>query len=110
MTDNMTLNDYQIQAEATAVYPEVIALPYLILGLAGEAGELANKYKKVLRGDKAIGDVREALIDEAGDCIWYIAMIASELHISLEEVAARNVRKLAARLENNTIKGDGDVR
>lgn len=109
MTD-MTLNNYQTQAEATAVYPEVIALPYLILGLAGEAGELANKYKKVLRGDKAIDDVRDALIDETGDCIWYIAMIASELGVDLSEVAARNVRKLAARLENNTIKGDGDVR
>lgn len=106
----MELNEYQQHAKETAVYPEVIALEYLILGLVGEAGEIANKYKKVLRGDKTLKAARADLIDEASDTLWYLAMLCEELGVSFEDVARHNIAKLADRMQRQLIKGEGDNR
>ena len=102
----MDLNTYQQKAKATAIYPETIGLQYTILGLAGEAGEVANLYKKVLRDDEGILTIekRASLIDELGDVLWYLAMISEELDEDLETIAKYNLQKLARRKFLNTLQ------
>jgi NTP pyrophosphatase (non-canonical NTP hydrolase) len=111
----MKLNDYQSKAVTTAVYPKDNALPYLALGLSGEAAEVANKVKKILRGDydndpEKAEKALDAIAMELGDTLWYIAVLASELDTSLDSVANSNLAKLAARAKLNTLKGSGDDR
>jgi NTP pyrophosphatase (non-canonical NTP hydrolase) len=110
--EEMGFDDYQRAALATAAYGEANRVIYPALGLASEAGEVAGKIKKVLR-DQA-GDFssapREALKDELGDVLWYLAVLAHDLGLSLDEIASRNVDKLASRAERGTIGGSGDRR
>jgi NTP pyrophosphatase (non-canonical NTP hydrolase) len=103
----MSLTDYQEFTRTTAIYPRDKAIDYLILGLASEAGEVAGKRKKEIR-DGGV-DVM-TLIDELGDCMWYIARLADELNFSMEEVLQRNWAKLKDRQERNVLKGNGDNR
>ena len=106
-----TLLGYQILAKTTAAYPEHMAIPYLALGLAGEAGEVADKIKKVIR-DKD-GDIEHSVEDiarELGDVLWYVACLASELGYSLEHIADLNLEKLASRKARGAIGGSGDHR
>jgi len=105
-----TLNAYQREASTTAHYPHEQGVVYTALGLAGEAGEIANKMKKVIRGDKSITECREDLASELGDVLWYVAMLAKELGYSLDDIAQLNLAKLKDRQARNTIKGDGDNR
>ena len=112
----MDLDDYQERALRTAIYPgrgtgSAMALAYVALGL-GESGEVQGKVKKILRdnGGLLTPGVREALIDEAGDMLWYIAQFSSELGVSLSEVAQRNVDKLASRADRGVLGGSGDDR
>lgn len=113
-TPALIMDDYQARALTTAIYPgrgEVMGLAYAALGLAGEAGEVANKVKKILRGDRPLDETAKAVISkEVGDVMWYLAAVADELGVSLGEVAESNLAKLAARAEQGTIKGDGDDR
>ena len=106
----MNLDEYQERAGQTAIYPE--GLNYPILGLAGEAGELCNKYKKILRdkgGEADINDMGE-LAKELGDVLWYVAQIATELDTDLEIVARINLMKLEDRHNRGVIGGSGDDR
>ncbi len=106
----MKLNDYQVQANETAIYPE--GLNYPILGLAGEAGELCNKYKKVLRDKGAEVDLTDIdqMAKELGDVLWYVAQIATELGTDLETVARVNLMKLGDRKDRGVLGGSGDER
>ena len=108
----ITLEGYQRLAKETAIYPESAKLVYPILGLAGEAGEIANKYKKVIRDDNGVLSEEKAneLKKELGDVLWYVSAIASDLGISLGEVAIRNADKLHSRKERGQIQGSGDNR
>lgn len=108
----MKLNEYQALARETAVYPKDCAIAYTLLGLCGEAGEAANIFKKVLRDDdgKLTDEKFSKLRDELGDILWYLAMLAHELGISLEDIAKNNLSKLAARKVANTLRGSGDNR
>lgn len=108
----MNLNDYQREAMKTAEYPKEHGLYYVALGLAGEAGEISNQAKKILRDDNNIltNKRAEAMVKELGDVLWYVAMVADELDVDLEEVAKINIEKLTKRDEAGTIKGDGDNR
>lgn len=111
----MKLDEYQEQSEATALYPgkgEALGLSYAVLGLAGEAGELANQCKKVIRDDDLLlAESRKAKMQsELGDVLWYLAAVARELNISLSDVAEANLSKLRKRAEQGTIKGDGEDR
>lgn len=105
-----SINKYQELCQKTAVFPEVIELEYLTLGLVGEAGEIANKVKKVLRGDYPEDAIREQIVDELGDVLWYVAMLARHFGVDMSDVAGRNLDKLQARLVNGTIRGTGDQR
>ncbi len=88
------------------------AIVYPTMGLVNEAGEVAGKVKKIFR-DRA-GEIsdedREALKQELGDVLWYLAQICTDLDLSLQEVAETNLVKLFSRLERGQIKGDGDSR
>ena len=107
----MNLNDYQERAAQTAVYPADVGLAYTTLGLAGEAGELSNKVKKVYRDDAGIltTEARWKLADELGDVLWYVAAVASEIGIELQTVSELNLSKLAARKASNSLHGAGDA-
>jgi NTP pyrophosphatase (non-canonical NTP hydrolase) len=111
----MTLNDYQTKARETAVYPKTSVqtnIFYPTLGLAGEAGEIANKVKKVIRDDNSqlTEERRLDLLDECGDVLWYLAELVGELGASFDEVAENNLQKLANRKAKNTLQGAGDKR
>lgn len=83
-----------------------------VLGLTGEAGETADKIKKILRdkGGNISDEDREAICKELGDVLWYLASIARYLDLPLSEVASRNVEKLEDRYQRNKIHGSGDER
>ena len=105
----MKLNDYQNEARKTAIYPIDDGFTYTALGLCGEAGEVAEKIKKFIRGDNSIS-LKEDLLYELGDVLWYLSNLAFECGYTLQEVAEVNLNKLGARMLSDTIKGDGDRR
>jgi NTP pyrophosphatase (non-canonical NTP hydrolase) len=104
---DLTLNEYQRKARTTAIYPAGAAILYPALGLAGEAGEVANKAKKIIRDNKLD---REGMAKELGDCLWYIATLAKDLGYNMSDIAQNNLDKLERRKKNNKIKGSGDDR
>ncbi len=104
----MTFSEYQIKARQTAIYPEGWIYP--ALGLCGETGEVAEKLKKYIRDKKPIAQIREELIMELGDVLWYVANLAYEFDITLDEIAEKNIEKLFSRKKRNCICGDGDNR
>ena len=96
----LTFEEYQRQASETSLYPKRLQnLEYPTLGLAGEAGEVANIVKKIQRdfGGKLTEEIRLKLKDELGDVLWYISACADELGLTLEQIAEFNVKKLAER-------------
>ena len=128
----MDLNEYQAKAALTAIYPEgvgsliadarrqhassylarLLELSYVSLGLAGEAGEFANKVSKIIRDNPGVITMgnKLKLIDELGDALWFLSEAARILGVDLEIVADDNLSKLANRAESGTIKGSGDER
>ena len=96
----MKFEEYQAEAKQTALYPNRLKnLEYPTLGLAGEAGEVANIVKKIQRdfGGEITDEIRAKLKDELGDVLWYISACADELGLTLQEIAEFNVEKLAKR-------------
>lgn len=108
----MNLNQYQAKALETAIYPEEYRIIYPALGLNGEAGEVADKVKKVIRDEKCVmSDNRKVDIAyELGDVLWYVATMARDLGFSLEEIAKMNIEKLALRKKKGLLTGSGDHR
>lgn len=111
----LTFNDYSDQVTRDAMYEgkgSPLGLHYLGLQLASEAGEAVGKIAKSIRddGNKITHERRRALMLELGDVLWYIAVIAKELYIPLENVAIANQIKRKTRIDNNTIHGEGDDR
>jgi NTP pyrophosphatase (non-canonical NTP hydrolase) len=107
------LHTYQSRSRQTACYPSAGSNPiYPTLGLCGEAGEVADKVKKVIRDrdGQFSPEVIRALELELGDVLWYVAQLATELGLDLEQVAQANLDKLTSRAARNVISGDGDLR
>ena len=106
------LDMYQKVALTTAIYPREQAIIYPTLGLTGEAGEVANKVKKIIRdgSNKNDDSMVSEIKSEIGDCLWYIAVLANDFDIKLSDIASTNIEKLANRKKNNTIHGSGDTR
>ncbi len=107
------LNEYQRLSRKTAQLVKTDhPIVYPTLGLTNEAGEFAGKVKKIFRDKNGVIDDadREALKQELGDVLWYLAQIATELGVTLEDVASSNLTKLFDRLERDQIKGSGDNR
>lgn len=109
----MDFNEYQRKSRRTAKYPDIgHPIIYPSLGLVNEAGEVAGKIKKLFRDKDGRLDeaTRSALKAELGDVLWYLAQMATELDLTLEEIAEYNIAKLYDRLERGVIRGDGDNR
>lgn len=107
----MELYEYQLEALKTKIYPREYAIVYPALGLAGESGEVCEKIKKHLRGDYDIsGDLISEVEKELGDVLWYIANLATDLGLNLDNIASKNIDKLRDRERRNVIKGEGDDR
>ncbi len=150
--ESLTLNEYQLAAGMTAIYPRVYTehqvkdiclalldgifqetnfedemtvnelldryetpfnrLVYPILGLVGEAGEMANKLKKLARDKRGRIEPDESmsLADELGDVEWYVSAVASGLEVPLGEVGTANLAKLFSRAQRGVLGGNGDAR
>lgn len=109
----MDFDEYQEKAKKTALYPPIgEQFVYPVIGLAGEAGEIANKVKKIFRdkGGKLDDATREDLKKELGDVLWYVSQVAEDMGIRLDDVATSNIEKLASRMQRSQIKGSGDDR
>jgi NTP pyrophosphatase (non-canonical NTP hydrolase) len=106
------LDMYQKVALTTAIYPREQAIIYPTLGLTGEAGEVANKVKKIIRDgtDKNNEDMVQEISAEIGDCLWYIAVLADDIGFKLSDIANSNLIKLENRKQKGTIHGSGDNR
>lgn len=124
----MEFEDYQRESANTAIYPDhgecsPDAITYVTLGLIGEAGELANKWKKFFRDgitantpddydyDPAVlEEYKSTLKSELGDVLWYVAQLATELGVPLEQIAEENLSKLQSRQARGMLHGSGDYR
>lgn len=110
----MRLDDYQKQALQTAIHhadPQMDKTIW-VLGIAGEAGEVVEKWKKIVayKDGKVTAEDKLELQKELGDVLWYIALFAESLGISLEETASINIDKLVSRKARGVQKGAGDNR
>lgn len=108
----MELSDYQRVSRQTAAYPREAWLTYPALGLAGEAGEVAEHAKKAIRDDggTVTDERRLAMAKELGDVLWYVAQLATELDLDLDEIAQANLDKLLSRQQRGVLSGSGDDR
>lgn len=103
-----SFNGYMNFVKSMKVYPEQHAIVYPALGIAGEGGEVAEKVKKWLRGDKELDKLE--LLKEAGDVLWYLTSLADDLGYTLQDLVDENVKKLKSRKERGVQKGSGDNR
>lgn len=109
----MQFSEYQAASRTTALYPDLGKnFVYPTLGLVGEAGEVAEKIKKVIRDKDGVIDeeTRIELRKELGDVLWYLSQLAAELGLELDQVAVTNIEKLKSRQQRNQLHGDGDNR
>jgi len=105
--------EYQEKARSTAIYPDLNRnFTYPTLGLSGEAGEVAEKVKKILRDKKGTptDEDREEIAKELGDVLWYVANVACEFDLHLGDIAQGNINKLASRQNRGKLNGSGDNR
>lgn len=112
-----SFNEYQQETDSTAIYPDAgmgttEAVTYVALGVAGEAGEVAEQIKKLLRDDDGnLTSEREAKIKkEIGDVLWYLARMCVELDFELDDVAVDNLAKLQSRQRTGALHGEGSSR
>jgi NTP pyrophosphatase (non-canonical NTP hydrolase) len=109
----MNFNEYQKEAIKTSIYKDnQQAWVCSVLGLTGEAGEVSDKFKKVLRDNNGELDVdsTKAIVMELGDVLWYLSNIASLMGIGLDTIASMNLDKLKSRYNRGKINGEGDNR
>ncbi len=110
----MTFEEYQKRALSTVISTddEFKDLLHWVLGINGEAGEVAEKVKKIIRdkgGKVSDGDKKE-LAKELGDVLWYIAVFAHDLGVSMDDIAQGNLDKLQSRKQRGVLGGSGDNR
>lgn len=114
----MDFDEYQKQAITTDVFggkPQPIdshAFLAQLLGLVGEAGEIAEKFKKIYRDKDGVFTMedKQEMTKELGDVLWYVSVVSTYLGISLKDVADKNIEKLLSRQKRDTLKGSGDNR
>jgi len=107
---NISASEYQSKAKKTAIFPPDTALEYLTLGLVGEAGEIANKVKKIIRDKLPSNDWKHDLPSEIGDVLWYCAVLADYLDYDLGKIMDNNLDKLHSRKKRGVLGGSGDNR
>lgn len=111
----MTFDEYQAAAVTTALKSSddpLLQNSIWVMGIAGEAGEVVEKWKKAVAyrqgkfSDEEFADFKK----EFADVIWYVAVLADSLGLSLDELMQANLDKLASRKQRGVIKGSGDNR
>lgn len=110
---SLSFEEYERRSQARAIYPDVgNNIFYPVLGVCGEAGELAEKLKKVLRDAGGFYDDEDVrlMVKEVGDVLWYLAAVCRELGVTLEEAALANLEKVDGRHDRGTLHGSGDDR
>jgi len=129
MDKNVSIQEYSaLVSEASKIYEEasrvatvtlskeelvkILNVLYTATGLAGEAGEVCNKIKKILRDNNSIidEDVKQKVLGELGGVAWYLTACAMEFGFSVEDVLNYNHQQIKDRLNRGVIKGDGDNR
>lgn len=109
---SLEMNEYQRRASMTAIYKDKIVYP--TLGLVGEAGEVAEKVKKLMRDGDGVENIseekRQELLLEISDVMWYIAALCTDLKAPMHQVAQMNLDKLESRQKRGVINGSGDNR
>ena len=113
----MNFNKYQ-NASRRTLLPSIKNLSeserqqYFLLGLGGEAGEVLEKFKKIIRDKNGVIDDDDAvkIAKELGDVLWYLARVCDVLEIEMDDVALLNIEKMKHRRDKNKIKGSGDER
>ena len=106
----ITATEYQRSACKTAIFPKELGVQYLALGLTGEAGEVANKVKKLIRDGGDTPDKRKEIGKELGDVCWYLAVLAEEFGSNLGKIMEDNLDKLEDRRARGVLGGSGDNR
>jgi NTP pyrophosphatase (non-canonical NTP hydrolase) len=110
----MDFDEYQKLAQQTVIrHPDPLMDKTIwVLGISGEASEIAEKWKKIVAYEK--GELtKEKIADltkEMGDVLWYLAALADSLGISFQEVASLNIEKVLSRQKRGVTKGKGDNR
>ena len=114
----MKIEDYSTQAITTLVSDHSLsdemspALLSQAFGLVGESGEVAEKFKKLIRDKQGVISPtdKQEIIKELGDILWYVNSVAHLLDSNLEEVAGKNLEKVLGRKRAGKISGSGDNR
>lgn len=110
----MTFDEYQKQALTTVLSTgdPFKDLLHWVLGINGESGEVAEKLKKIIRDKNGVvsEEDKQELAKEIGDVLWYLAVFAEDLGVSLEDIAKQNLDKLTSRKERGVLGGSGDNR
>lgn len=113
----MEFGEYQKKSRITAIYANAgDNFVYPSLGLAGETGEVIEKVKKLMRNDlvtsasEVSDEKKEELAKEMGDVVWYLAQLATEFNLSLDEIAEKNLEKLLSRKDRGVLHSEGDNR
>ncbi|MET1033466.1 MAG: nucleoside triphosphate pyrophosphohydrolase family protein [Candidatus Saccharimonadales bacterium] len=110
----MTFDEYQKQALTTLIrHPDpLMDKTIMVLGIAGEASEVAEKWKKIVayKDGNITDEAKTELAKEIGDVLWYLSVFADMLDLSMDNIATANAAKLASRKERGVQKGSGDNR
>ncbi len=110
----MTLDEYQKKALTTVISSdnEFRDLLHWVLGINGEAGEIAEKVKKIIRDKdgKVSKQDKEEMAKEVGDVLWYLAVFSHHLGVPFETIAQQNLDKLQSRKARGVLGGTGDNR
>lgn len=110
----MTFDEYQQGALTTVLSTgdEFKDLLHWVLGLNGEAGEVAEKLKKIIRDKHSVvsDEDKAEMAKELGDVLWYLAVFAHDLGVPLDDIAQANLAKLKSRQERGMLRGSGDNR
>jgi NTP pyrophosphatase (non-canonical NTP hydrolase) len=108
----MDIQEYQKRALATTEYGSGNAIIYPALGMNGEAGEVAEKIKKVLRDKKGefSDESKLEIAKEIGDVIWYCSALANDIGYTLDQIFSINIDKFESRRSRNVLSGNGDNR
>ena len=129
----MDCREFQEKAHKTAEYPTILLVTkmtkdikklieagllvdvsfiYSSLGISGEAGEVVEKVKKVVRNDlgRMSYEKKEQIIKEIGDCFWYLAELCTFMKVDMEDVMEYNIHKLRDRQQRDVICNEGDNR
>lgn len=109
----MDFQEYQNNALKTDAINRIDSdCVYYLLGLAGETGEVIEKFKKIFRNKDGImsSEDKKEIAKELGDVLWYLTMIGHYSGYDLSEIAKMNNEKTLSRLERGKIKSEGDNR